>query len=461
MKILIDNPLKVVTMNDSRDEWSGGHILIDNDKIISLGKDRYSGDYDKKIDASQMVIVPGFINTHHHLYQSLTRNIPLMQDEELFPWLVHHYEVWREVHDEAISVSAKTGLLEMMLSGVTCSSDHLYLFPANCNNELIDIEIESAKELGIRFQPTRGSMSLSKKDGGLPPDDVVQTEDMIMQDCQRLIDKYHDRSPGAMIRISLAPCSPFSVTPELMQQTSDFCKKNDLMFHTHLAETIDEENFCIEKMGARPAAYLDSVGWIDGNSWVAHAVHLSDDEIAQMGACGMGISHCPSSNMRLGSGIARIKEMMEAGVAVSMGVDGSASNDSSNMLSEIRQAMLLSRLRNPKYWLTARDVLYIATRGGAAALGRDDIGSLEVGKQADIGMFGVNYLEYAGAMTDPVAGLVFTQRMRSVDYLLINGILQIEAGTPRFDPEKIRNRHNEISLDLVAKATKNTGLKFI
>ncbi|MFO7897265.1 MAG: 8-oxoguanine deaminase [Candidatus Cloacimonadales bacterium] len=461
MKILIDNPQKVVTMNDKREEWSGGHILIEDDKIISLGKEPYAGDYDRKIDAKEMVILPGFINTHHHLYQSLTRNIPLMQDEELFPWLVHHYEVWREVFDEAISVSAKTGLLEMMLSGVTCSSDHLYLFPRDCNSQLIDLEIESAQELGIRFQPTRGSMSLSKKDGGLPPDNVVQTEAEIMQDAQRLIDKYHDDQPGAMTRISLAPCSPFSVTPELMQQTADFCKEHNLMFHTHLAETIDEENFCIEKMGARPAAYLDSVGWIDGNAWVAHAVHLSDAEIAQMGQVGMGISHCPSSNMRLGSGIARIKEMMEAGVAVSMGVDGSASNDSSNMLSEIRQALLLSRLREPKYWLTAREVLWMATRGGAAALGRDDIGSLEIGKQADLAMFGTNYLEYAGAMTDPVPALVFTQRMRPIDFLIINGKLQIENCQPKYDPEALRQRHNEISWELVKRATTNTGIKFV
>ena len=461
MKILIDNPLRVVTMNENRDEWVGGHILIEKDKIISLGTERLSGDFDKVIDASQMVILPGFINTHHHLFQSLTRNIPLMQDEKLFPWLIHHYEIWREIDDEAIAISTKTGLLEMMLSGVTCSSDHLYLFPNNCNNELIDIEIEAAKELGIRFQPTRGSMSLSKKDGGLPPDDVVQKEAEIMEDCKRLVEKYHDPKPGAMVRISLAPCSPFSVTPKLMKQTAEFAKKHNLMFHTHLAETIDEENFCIEKMGTRPAAFLKSVGWIDENSWVAHAVHLSDEEIAQMGACNMGISHCPSSNMRLGSGIARIKEMLEAGVAVSLGVDGSASNDSSNMLAELRQAMLLSRLREPKYWLTARDVIAMATRGGAAALGRDDIGILEIGKQADLAMFGINYLEYAGSETDPVAALIFTQRMRPIDYLMINGILQIEKGNPKFNQEELRIKHNKISKILVEKATKNSGLKFV
>jgi len=459
-KILIKNPLFIATMNDNMDEWSGGHILIEDDKIVSIGNKPYHGYYDEDIDAEGMVVLPGFINTHHHLYQSLTRNIPHMQDEELFPWLVNHYEVWREVNDEAISISAKTGLLEMMLSGVTTSSDHLYLFPSKCNNELIDLEIKAAQELGIRFQPTRGSMSLSKKDGGLPPDDVVQTEDVIMKDCLRLINKYHDPSAGAMIRISLAPCSPFSVTPELMKQTAEMAKEKNLMFHTHLAETIDEENFCIEKFGARPAAYLDSLGWISGNSWVAHAVHLSDEEIKQMGECGMGISHCPSSNMCLGSGIARIKEMLKAGVAVSLAVDGSASNDSSNMLSEIRQAMLLSRLRKPEFWLTAREVLRIATRGGAAALGRDDVGELSVGKQADIAFFSVDKLEYAGSLSDPLAALVFTQRMRPVDHLIINGKIQIKDGEAEINLENLIKDHNRISDEMIKRAKENTGIDF-
>ncbi|MDP8268892.1 MAG: 8-oxoguanine deaminase [Candidatus Tenebribacter davisii] len=460
-KILINNPGFIATMNDDMDEWKGGHILIKDDKIISIGKQPYTGDYDEVIDASGMVVLPGFINTHHHLYQSLTRNIPKMQNEELFPWLVDHYEVWREVNDEAIFTSAQTGLLEMMLSGVSTSSDHLYLFPAKCNKELIDIEIKAAQKLGIRFQPTRGSMSLSKKDGGLPPDDVVQTEEEIMQDSLRLINKYHDPHPGAMLRISLAPCSPFSVTPELMKQTAELAKEKDLMFHTHLAETIDEENFCIEKFGARPAAYLDSLGWISGNAWVAHAIHLSDEEIAKMGKCGMGISHCPSSNMRLGSGIARIKEMLKAGVAVSLAVDGSASNDSSNMLSEIRLAMLLSRLRKPEFWLTAREVLRIATRGGAAALGRDDIGELTVGKQADIALFSIDHLEYAGSLSDPLASLVFTQRMRPVDHLIINGKQQINKGKTNIDLQNLIKDHNRISNELISKAQKNTGIDFL
>ncbi|MBT3169252.1 MAG: 8-oxoguanine deaminase [Candidatus Cloacimonetes bacterium] len=461
MKTLIQNSKYIATMNDKMEEWNGGHILIENDKIISIGKNNLKGDFDQIIDASEMVVLPGFINTHHHLFQSLTRNIPKMQNQELFDWLINHYEIWREIDEDAVAVSTQVGLLEMMLSGVSTSSDHLYLFPQKCGKNLIDIEVDAAQKLGIRFQPTRGSMSLSKKDGGLPPDDVVQTEAEILQDSKRLIEKYHNQKNGAMTRISLAPCSPFSVTAQLMKQTAELAKKENLMIHTHLAETIDEENFCIEKFGDRPAKYLENLNWIGGNVWVAHAVHLSDEEIAKMGKCGMGISHCPSSNMRLGSGIARIKEMLQAGVAVSLGVDGSASNDSSNMLSEIRQAMLLSRLRKPEFWLTAREVLRIATRGGAMALGRDDIGSLEVGKQADIAMFSLNQLEYAGALSDPLAALVFTQRMRPVDYLMVNGKVQIENGKSKINLENLIIKQNEISKNLIIKAQQNTGVNFL
>jgi len=461
MRTLIQNPKYIATMNDKMEEWNGGHILIENDKIISIGKNNLNGKFDEIIDASKMVVLPGFVNTHHHLYQSLTRNIPKMQNQELFDWLINHYEVWREIDEDAVKISTQVGLLEMMLSGVSTSSDHLYLFPKKCGKNLIDVEIEAALKLGIRFQPTRGSMSLSKKDGGLPPDDVVQTETEILQDSKRLIKKYHDPKNGAMIRVSLAPCSPFSVTAKLMKQTVELAKKENLMIHTHLAETIDEENFCIEKFGDRPAKYLENLNWINENVWVAHAVHLSDEEIAKMGKCGMGISHCPSSNMRLGSGIARIKEMLKAGVAVSLGVDGSASNDSSNMLSEIRQAMLLSRLRKPEYWLTAREVLRIATRGGAMALGRNDMGSLEIGKQADIAMFSLNHLEYAGALSDPLAALVFTQRMRPVDYLMVNGKIQIENGKSKVNLQNLVKKQNEISKKLIQKAQQNTGVDFL
>lgn len=408
-----------------------------------------------------MVVLPGFINTHHHLYQSLTRNIPLMQNAELFPWLINHYELWREIDEEAIDISTRIGLAEMMFSGVTTSSDHLYLFPNKCQENLIDVEIKAARDLGTRFQPTRGSMALSKKDGGLPPDDVVQTEDEIITDSIRLIETYHDPEDGAMLRISLAPCSPFSVSPKLMKKTAELARERNVMIHTHLAETIDEENFCIEKFGARPVEYLDSLGWIDNNVWVAHAVHLSDEEITKMGKKKVGIAHCPSSNMRLGSGIARIKEMINAGVNVSIGVDGSASNDSSNMLSEIRHALLLSRLRPTQYWLKARDVLRMATRGGAAALGRNDIGQLSIGKQADLALFSINNLEYAGSLSDPLAALVFTERMRPVDFLIINGKIRINNGEMDLDLDTLIEQHNKISENLILKAQVNTGIDFI
>jgi len=304
-------------------------------------------------------------------------------------------------------------------------------------------------------------MSLGKSDGGLPPDDVVQTEAEIIADTDRLLAKYHSDKPGAMTRVSLAPCSPFSVTGESMRKTADFARANNLMIHTHLAETIDEENFCIEQFGHRPAAYLDSLGWIAGNAWVAHAVHLSDAEIAQMGACGMGISHCPSSNMRLGSGIARIKEMLKAGVATSLAVDGSASNDSGNMLAEVRQAMLISRLREEDYWLTAREAIWMATRGGAAALGRSDVGELAVGKQADLALFDINSAEYAGGHSDPVAALVFNVRMSPVDYLIVNGEVRVENKKFQGVIDNLFEIHNKISDQMISRAAKNTGINFL
>ena len=449
-RILIKNPLVVATMNDSMEEFSGGHILIENNKIVSAGENSLENvTVDETIDASKMVVLPGFINTHHHLYQTLTRNLPKMQDAPLFQWLVAHYEVWRNLTEEAVSVSAKTGILEMMKSGVTTTSDHFYLFPEDVSSELIDAEIDVAKELGIRFQPTRGSMSLGKSNGGLPPDDVVQTEDEIMADVERLIDKYHDANFGAMVRISLAPCSPFSVTPELMKQTAEFAKSNNLQIHTHLCETIDEENFCVEKYGKRPVEYLDSLGWISDNSWFAHMVHLNKAEIEKIGNIGVGISHCPTSNMRLGSGIARIREMLDAGVNVSLGVDGSASNDSSNMLSEIRNAMLISRLREEQFWLSARDVLKMATRGGAAVLGRTDIGEISVGKCADFALFSMDKIEYAGGMSDPLASLVFSNRMSSVDFLIINGQIQIRDGKNKIDEQNLIELHNKIASEML------------
>jgi len=460
-KILIKDPLVVATMNEEKEEFSGGHILIENDKITSIGKHNLNIDADEIIDARNMVILPGFINTHHHFYQTLTRNIPRMQNAPLFGWLNDHYELWRELTQEGVTVSTKTAIAELMKSGTTTSSDHLYLFPQKNTARLIDAEIQAAQEMGIRFYPTRGSMSLGRSKGGLPPDDVVQTEAKIKSDTKRLVAKYHDESNGSMLRIALAPCSPFSVSAELMYSTAKYAKSNNLLLHTHLAETIDEEIFCIDKYGKRPVEHVDSLGWINKNAWFAHAVHLSDEDIKLMGAAGCGVSHCPTSNLRLGSGIARVKEMIDAGISVSLGVDGSASNDSSNMLSEIRNAMLLSRLLDRKYWLTARDALHIATRGGAQVLGRNDIGQLAIGKQADIAMFSVDKLEYAGGLTDPIAALVFTVRTMPVDFLMINGKVQVRNGKLDFDENRHIQQHNRVSAEMLSKATQNSGINFM
>ena len=460
-KIFINNPLMVATMNDNQEEYSGGHVLIENDKIISIGKNDLTVEVDEVIDASNMVVLPGFVNTHHHFYQTLTRNIPRMQDAPLFSWLNDHYELWRELTEEGVTVSTKTALAELMKSGTTTSSDHLYLFPQKTSAQLIDVEIAAAQEMGIRFHPTRGSMSFGKSNGGLPPDDVVQTEAEIQADTERLVEKYHDESDGSMLRIALAPCSPFSVTPELMRSTADYAKTNNLLIHTHLAETIDEENFCLDSYGKRPVDYLDSLGWIDKNAWFAHTVHLNDDEIKMMGDAGCGVSHCPTSNMRLGSGIARIKKMIDAGISVSLAVDGSASNDSSNILSEIRNAMLLSRLREEQYWLSARDVLWMATHGGAQVLGRNDVGELSVGMQADIAIFSLDSLEYAGGMSDPLASLVFTVRTNPVDHLIVNGKVQVRNGKLDFDEKKHIKKHNRVSAEMLKKATQNSGINFI
>ncbi len=459
--LLIKNPLLVATVNDAGTEFSGGHILIEDGVIKSIGPEPLDIQADQIINADGMVITPGFINTHHHLYQTLTRNIPLMQDQPLFPWLTNHYEVWREVTTEAIHVSTQTGLLELMKSGVTTSSDHLYLFPNQASPELIDTEIEAARSLGIRFQPTRGSMSLGKSKGGLPPDDVVQTEAVIQADTERLVAKYHDTSPGAMTRISLAPCSPFSVTAELMRQTAAYARENHLQIHTHLAETLDEEKFCLETSGHRPVGLMQELDWLSENSWYAHTVHLNDAEIKVMGENQVGMSHCPSSNMRLGSGIARIRELLDAGVNVSLGVDGSASNDSGDMLLEMRNALLISRLRDEPYWLTARDVLRMATRGGAAALGRDDIGELAIGKQADLALFNMNGLSQAGSLSDPIGSLVFTTRSQSVDYLIVQGRIIYDHGKTDFNESKLIREQNQIAGEMIRRAQKRTGINFL
>lgn len=459
--ILIKNPLlccrmkEDVNANDVLDTFIGGHVYIEDNIIISAGPEEFTGSADKVIDASRMLVLPGFINTHHHFYQTLTRNIFSTQKAELFDWLGTNYEIWRGISKEAFYVSAKIAMAELMKSGCTTTSDHLYLFPNQEEGTLIDAEIEAAQELGIRFQPTRGFMSLSQKDGGLPPEDVVQTEDEIFEDIERLVKKYHDDSFASMLKISLAPCSPFSVTAESMCKTVEIADKYGLQIHTHLAETKDEETFCIERVGERPFEYMKRLGWIRPNAWFAHSIFLNDEEIAEAGKIKIGTSHCPSSNMRLGSGICRVKELLEAGAHVSIGVDGSSSNDSSNMLLEIRNAMLLSRLREPKYWLNTEEVLWMATVGGAKALGRDDIGQIRAGKCADINLINMDKLEYSGGLHDPAAAIIFNFAMSPIDHVIVNGKQVVENGKIiDLDEKNLVKRHQKISADLIALAEK-------
>jgi len=466
--ILIKNPLRCCRMNaevnaaDVLNTFSGGHIYIEGNRIVSAGPEKFGGTADQIIDASRMVVLPGLVNTHHHFFQSLTRNIYATQKFGLFNWLVTNYEIWRGLSGEAFYISAKTAITELLKSGCTTTSDHLYLFPRDAEPDLIDREIAAAWELGIRFQPTRGSMSMSQKDGGLPPPSVTQSEAQISADTQRVIRQYHDDSFGAMIRIALAPCSPFSVTPELMRQTARIARENNLQIHTHLAETKDEEAFCLNKFGQRPFAYMKSLGWISDNAWFAHSIYLNDAEIRQAGEAQLGVAHCPSSNLRLGSGIACIRELLDAGVKVGIGVDGSASNDSSNMLLEMRNAMLISRLRASQFWLNTEEILWMATVGGTKALGRNDIGQIEPGKCADLTLISMDRIEYAGAQHDPAAAIIFCTALSPVDWVIVNGQVVVEKGQVRGlnEPALIR-KQQQISDELVDRAQAYTNKKLV
>ena len=401
---------------------------------------------DRILNAQGMVILPGLVNTHHHLYQTLTRAVPAAQDATLFQWLKTLYPLWAGMTSEAIYTSALVGLSELVLSGCTTASDHLYIYPNDCR---IDDEIRAAQEVGIRFHASRGSMSLGESQGGLPPDRVVEDEDFILKDTQRAIEAYHDPAPYAMLRIVVAPCSPFSVTPELMREAAALARAYGVRLHTHLAETLDEEQFCLRQFGRRPVEYAEDLGWVGDDVWHAHCVHLNGQEIASFARTGTGVCHCPSSNMRLASGIAPVRAYVDAGVRVGLGVDGSASNDSSHMLAEARMALLLQRVSGNPAGLSAQEALWLATRGGAAVLGRDDIGQLAPGKAADLVGFRLDRLDYAGALHDPLGALVFCTPQR-VDLSIINGRVVVEDGhLLTVDLGPVIERHNRIARELV------------
>lgn len=409
---LLSNAETLVTMDSEKRILPDGWVAARDGMILEVGTgpvpDSIAGHARNEYttyDAGGCVVLPGLINTHHHLFQTRTRAWHSVADSELFDWLKTLYPVWAQLTDRQFYEAARVGFLELMRSGCTTTTDHHYLFPENASPELIDITIEAAREVGIRFHPTRGSMSRSVKDGGLPPDSVVQDEETILADCERVISKFHDPTPGAMVRIALAPCSPFSVSPELMRATAALARRHGVRLHTHLSETRDEDAYCGEIYGQRPVDFLESVDWLAGDVWLAHGIWFDDSEIVRLGRAGVAIAHCPTSNMRLGSGFCRVRDLRAAGCAVGLAVDGSASNDSSNLLAELRQALLLHRVKDGAAGMTVQEVLEMATVGGAGCLGREDLGSLEPGKACDLAVYDLEAIGYDGA-DDPVAALL-------------------------------------------------------
>jgi 8-oxoguanine deaminase len=456
--LLVRNAAILVTMDGQRREIPGGGLFARDGFIEQVGStEELPSQADTVLDLHGQIVLPGLINTHHHFYQTLTRAVPAAQNANLFQWLKTLYPIWARMTPQDIYISTQTALAELALSGCTTASDHLYLFP---NGSKLDDEIAGAREVGLRLQASRGSMSLGESQGGLPPDSVVDSEETILNDSVRLIERYHDPKPGALVQIVLAPCSPFSVTGELMKQSAILARQYGLHLHTHLAETQDEEAFCLEKFGYRPVAYMQSVDWIGPDVWFAHSVHVKQPEIDLYARTGCGVAHCPSSNMRLASGIAPVREYMRAGVKLGLGVDGSASNDGSHLLGEVRQAMLLARLRSglegASYsggdappLMTAREALELATRGGAAVLGRSDIGSLEIGKCADFFAIDLNRLGYAGALHDPLAALVFCAPQQ-VDLSVVGGRVIVQGGRlVTVDVPRLVNQHNHAARRLL------------
>lgn len=449
--ILVKNATIIATFDKKKNVYHNKSILVRDNIIDKIGD--INDTADEIIDGQGKVVIPGLINTHHHLYQTLTRNLPEVQNVNLFDWLRFLYNLWKHIDRYAVEISTKVGVGELLLTGCTTTSDHLYLFPSNQNSDFIDTEIEAAAEMGIRFHPARGSMSLGESKGGLPPDSLIQSDEVILRDSERVIDKYHDPSKFSMCRIILAPCSPFSVTKEIMIKTQQLARTKGVFLHTHIAETKDEEEFCLRQQGMRPFAYMEKTGWVGNDVWFAHCVHLNDDEIRKLAQTGCGVAHCPTSNLRLGSGIAPVRKMLDAGVNVSLAVDGSASNDSSDMLGELRMAMLSARHKSGVNSMSAEDVLYMATNGGAKVLGRDDIGSIEPGKAADIAIFNVDRLDFAGAANDYLGALVFSGASHFADTVIVNGKIRVrDSALIDIDVKELIHEANEISKGLKRKA---------
>ena len=454
-RILIRDLHTLVPMVDGQRTLQGVDVLIEGETIAAVGPglDVEPGSATRIIDGSSHVAYPGFVNTHHHLYQTLTRNLPPLQDVKLFDWLIGLYEIWRGLDAEAIEVSTRVGLAELLLSGCTTTSDHLYVFGRETPSELLDVSVETAREIGMRFHPSRGSMSLGRSQAGMPPDDLVESADDILRDCERFIERHHDPDPLSMCRVVLAPCSPFSVTTELLRDTATLARERGVHLHTHLCETRDEEAFCLERHGQRPLDYMESCGWLGDDVWFAHAIYLNDAEIGTLAESGTGVAHCPASNLRLGSGICPVPRLLDAGVNVGLAVDGSASNDASSMVREMQLALLVHREGTAVDAMPADRVLAMATTGSAAVLGRPELGRIRPGGAADLALFRLDRVDFAGAMHDPAAALLFCGAGVRADYTIVGGEIRVDRGElVGIDEQRLFHRANEIAARLVRAA---------
>lgn len=443
--LLIKNASAIVTCDKKDAVLENASLLIEDGVITYIGTAQQTAD--ETIDAKGCLVYPGLINTHHHLYQTFSRNLPQVQNMELFDWLTTLYEIWKNLDKDTIYHSSITGMGELLKTGCTTCFDHHYVFPGGNSDALLDAQFSAAGDLGIRMYASRGSMDLSKKDGGLPPDSVVQNVDEILKDSRNAVEKYHDPSPYSMKMVALAPCSPFSASEELYRQSAVLARDLGVRLHTHLCETIDEENYVLEKYGKRPLAYMESMDWIGNDVWYAHGIHFNDEELKLLAQTGTGVAHCPISNMKLSSGICRIPDMLKYGVPVGLAVDGSASNDGSNLLEELRIAYLLHRLNSSKLAPSGYNMLKIATNGSAKILGRSDIGSLEVGKAGDLFLIRRDRLDLVGADLD-VKSLLGTVGFKdAVDYTVVNGKIVVKDGRlTGIDEEKaIRNAKQSVN----------------
>jgi cytosine/adenosine deaminase-related metal-dependent hydrolase len=451
--LLLKDIYHLATMNDEGARLAGVDVLIEGNRISLIEASINPPHGARVIDCSSMLVMPGLVNLHHHFYQTLQRNVPPAQNQKLFDWLTTLYDIWEGLSVDAVRASTRLACAELLLTGCTMASDQMYVFPSGVHDELIDVEIGEARTLGIRFHPTRGSMSRGRSQGGLPPDSVVQKEEDILRDSERLIEQHHDPEPFSMTRVALAPCSPFSVTDRLMKETAEFARDKGVLLHTHLAETEDETRFCVETHGKRPLACMVELGWVGTDVWFAHGVHFNSVELDLLAETGTGIAHCPTSNMRLSSGVAKVPEMLERGVRVGLAVDGSASNDTSDMLGELRSCLLVQLLTYGPDAVTAEQVARMATRAGADILGRDEIGSIEVGKAADIIAVDMSRMGYAGAVSDPLAAIVYAGLDHRVDYTIVNGEVVVDGGKlVHADEEEIAVTANEASIRMLEVA---------